>query len=145
VIALEVHSEGARWQSSASWCAGRVREIGLAAEPPFVVVPGSAVRLQRFPPEPGDRVGSLAEGVQGRNAAELDVEGALRRRGTTSSRRPTSTGARPRSVSQRLEHRTLRLYGSMVRGAFAAALRCRRNDAGRSSSRIPMRGRPSGE
>src|SRR3954471_4097492 len=43
------------------------------------------------------------------------------------------TGSRPRSVSRREKYRTLWLYSSIVRGALAAARRCRRKDASRSS------------
>jgi serine phosphatase RsbU (regulator of sigma subunit) len=56
---------------------GRVEEIDLRIEPPFGVVPGKTFDVQRFPLEPGDRVVLLTDGMQERNAVNLDVEAAL--------------------------------------------------------------------
>ena len=56
---------------------GRVEEIELGIEPPFGVVPGKAFDVQRFPLEPGDRIVLLTDGMQERNAVDLDVADAL--------------------------------------------------------------------
>ena len=53
--------------------------------------------------------------------------------------------AAARSASHRKKYRTVWLYSSIVRGALAAARRCRRNDASRSSSRIATGRALSGE
>jgi serine phosphatase RsbU (regulator of sigma subunit) len=57
--------------------AGRVEEVPLHVEPPFGVVPGKAFELQPFPLEPGDRIVFLTDGMQERNAVDLDVAAAL--------------------------------------------------------------------
>jgi serine phosphatase RsbU (regulator of sigma subunit) len=57
--------------------AGRVEEIELGIEPPFGVVPGKAFEVQPFPLEPGDRIVLLTDGMQERNAVDLDVAAAL--------------------------------------------------------------------
>jgi serine phosphatase RsbU (regulator of sigma subunit) len=56
---------------------GRVEEIGLRVEPPFGVVPHKSFDVQRFPLEPGDRIVLLTDGMQERNAVNLDVASAL--------------------------------------------------------------------
>jgi serine phosphatase RsbU (regulator of sigma subunit) len=56
---------------------GKVEEIDLRIEPPFGVVPGKAFDVQRFPLEPGDRIVLLTDGMQERNAVDLDVAAAL--------------------------------------------------------------------
>jgi hypothetical protein len=56
---------------------GRVEEIQLRVEPPFGVVAGKSFDVQRFPLEPGDRVVLLTDGMQERNAVNLDVASAL--------------------------------------------------------------------
>jgi hypothetical protein len=56
---------------------GRVEEIALGVEPPFGVVRGRAFGVQRFPLEPGDRIVLLTDGMQERNAVNLDVAAAL--------------------------------------------------------------------
>ena len=56
---------------------GRVEEIDLRIEPPFGVVPGKSFDVQRFPLEPGDRIVLLTDGMQERNAVDLDVASAL--------------------------------------------------------------------
>jgi hypothetical protein len=56
---------------------GRVEEIELLIEPPFGVMPGKSFQLQPFPLEPGDRVVLLTDGMQERNAVDLDVAQAL--------------------------------------------------------------------
>ena len=56
---------------------GRVEEIELRIEPPFGVVPGKSFDVQAFPLEPGDRIVLLTDGMQERNAVNLDVAAAL--------------------------------------------------------------------
>jgi len=56
---------------------GKVEEIELKVEPPFGVVPGKPFQVQHFPLEPGDRIVLLTDGMQERNAVDLDVAAAL--------------------------------------------------------------------
>jgi serine phosphatase RsbU (regulator of sigma subunit) len=56
---------------------GRVEEVDLRVEPPFGVVPGKTFDVQTFPLEPGDRIVLLTDGMQERNAVNLDVAAAL--------------------------------------------------------------------
>jgi serine phosphatase RsbU (regulator of sigma subunit) len=56
---------------------GRVEEVQLRIEPPFGVVPGRSFDVQRLPLEPGDRIVLLTDGMQERNAVNLDVARAL--------------------------------------------------------------------
>src|SRR3954454_25116774 len=56
---------------------GRVEEVDLRIEPPFGVVPGKAFEVQPFRLEPGDRIVLLTDGMQKRNAVNLDVASAL--------------------------------------------------------------------
>jgi serine phosphatase RsbU (regulator of sigma subunit) len=56
---------------------GRVEEVELRIEPPFGVVPGKSFQMQPFPLEPGDRIVFLTDGMQERNAVNLDVTKAL--------------------------------------------------------------------
>jgi serine phosphatase RsbU (regulator of sigma subunit) len=56
---------------------GRVEEIGLRIEAPFGVLPGKAFDVQPFSLEPGDRIVLLTDGMQERNAVNLDVAAAL--------------------------------------------------------------------
>ena len=56
---------------------GRVEEIDLRIDPPFGVVPGKSFDVQPFPLEPGDRIVFLTDGMQERNAVDLDVAQAL--------------------------------------------------------------------
>jgi serine phosphatase RsbU (regulator of sigma subunit) len=56
---------------------GRVEEVQLRIDPPFGVVPGKSFRTQPFSLEPGDRVIFLTDGMQERNAVNLDVARAL--------------------------------------------------------------------
>ena len=46
-------------------------------EPPFGVVPGKRFDVQPFELEPGDRIVLLTDGMQERNAVNLDVARAL--------------------------------------------------------------------
>jgi serine phosphatase RsbU (regulator of sigma subunit) len=56
---------------------GTVEEVQLRIEPPFGVVPHKAFEVQHFSLEPGDRVIFLTDGMQERNAVDLDVARAL--------------------------------------------------------------------
>jgi serine phosphatase RsbU (regulator of sigma subunit) len=56
---------------------GRVEEVELRVEPPFGVVPGKPFEMQSFPLESGDRIVFLTDGMQERNAVNLDVAAAL--------------------------------------------------------------------
>jgi len=56
---------------------GRVEEIALGIEPPFGVVAGRSYAVQPFPLRPGDRIILLTDGMQERNAVNLDVAAAL--------------------------------------------------------------------
>jgi serine phosphatase RsbU (regulator of sigma subunit) len=56
---------------------GKVEEIELRIEAPFGVMPGKSFQLQPFPLEPGDRIVLLTDGMQERNAVNLDVARAL--------------------------------------------------------------------
>jgi serine phosphatase RsbU (regulator of sigma subunit) len=56
---------------------GKVDEVDLRVEPPFGVVPGKDFDVQEFPLEPGDRIVLLTDGMQERNAVNLDVAAAL--------------------------------------------------------------------
>jgi serine phosphatase RsbU (regulator of sigma subunit) len=56
---------------------GKVEELELRIEPPFGVVPGKSFDVQRIQLEPGDRLVLLTDGMQERNAVDLDVAAAL--------------------------------------------------------------------
>jgi serine phosphatase RsbU (regulator of sigma subunit) len=56
---------------------GRVEEIPLRIEAPFGVLPGKSFDVQPFPLRPGDRIVLLTDGMQERNAVNLDVAAAL--------------------------------------------------------------------
>jgi serine phosphatase RsbU (regulator of sigma subunit) len=56
---------------------GRVEEVELRIEAPFGVLPGKTFDVQSFPLEPGDRIVLLTDGMQERNAINLDVAAAL--------------------------------------------------------------------
>jgi serine phosphatase RsbU (regulator of sigma subunit) len=56
---------------------GLVEEIELHIEAPFGVLPGKSFEVQPFPLEPGDRIVLLTDGMQERNAVNLDVAKAL--------------------------------------------------------------------
>jgi serine phosphatase RsbU (regulator of sigma subunit) len=56
---------------------GKVEEVGLRIEPPFGVVPRKTFDVQEFPLEAGDRIVLLTDGMQERNAVNLDVAAAL--------------------------------------------------------------------
>jgi serine phosphatase RsbU (regulator of sigma subunit) len=56
---------------------GKVEELQLRIEPPFGVVPDKDFDLQKFPLEPGDRIVLLTDGMQERNAVNLNVADAL--------------------------------------------------------------------
>jgi serine phosphatase RsbU (regulator of sigma subunit) len=56
---------------------GKVEEVDLRIEPPFGVVPGKTFDVQEFSLLPGDRIVLLTDGMQERNAVNLDVAAAL--------------------------------------------------------------------
>ncbi|MCA0146359.1 PP2C family protein-serine/threonine phosphatase [Blastococcus sp. LR1] len=56
---------------------GKVEEVELRVDPPSGVVPGKSFDVQTFPLEPGDRVIFLTDGMEERNAVNLDVAQAL--------------------------------------------------------------------
>jgi len=56
---------------------GKVEELQLRIEAPFGVLPGKDFDVQEFPLEPGDRIVLLTDGMQERNAVNLDVADAL--------------------------------------------------------------------
>jgi serine phosphatase RsbU (regulator of sigma subunit) len=56
---------------------GRVEEVDLRVEPPFGVVPGKSFDVQPFSLEAGDRIIFVTDGMQERNAVNLDVAKAL--------------------------------------------------------------------
>ena len=58
---------------------GKVEELQLRIEAPFGVLPGKHFDVQEFPLEPGDRIVLLTDGMQERNAVNLDVAEALAR------------------------------------------------------------------
>jgi serine phosphatase RsbU (regulator of sigma subunit) len=57
--------------------AGRVEDVALEIDLPFGVQESATFRMQEFPLEPGDRIVFVTDGMQERNAAELDVAAAL--------------------------------------------------------------------
>jgi len=77
---------------------GTVEEVDLRIEPPFGVVPGKAFDVQEFSLEPGDRIVLLTDGMQERNAVNLDVARAL----------AESAHLHPREVVQELGSAILR-------------------------------------
>jgi serine phosphatase RsbU (regulator of sigma subunit) len=56
---------------------GKVEELELRIEAPFGVLPGKDFDVQEFPLEPGDRIVLLTDGMQERNAVNLNVADAL--------------------------------------------------------------------
>ena len=56
---------------------GVVEQVELRVDPPFGVVPGRAFQVQPFLLEPGDRIVFLTDGMEERNAVNLDVARAL--------------------------------------------------------------------
>jgi serine phosphatase RsbU (regulator of sigma subunit) len=84
---------------------GRVEEIDLRIDPPFGVVPGRSFDVQPFPLEPGDRIVLLTDGMQERNAVNLDVASAL----------ADSVDLHPREVVHELGAAVLRETGGDLR------------------------------
>ena len=80
---------------------GRVEEVPLLIDLPFGVEDGLEYRLQEFPLQPGDRVVFVTDGMQERNAAELDVAAAL----------AASSGLHPREVVHSLGTAVMRATG----------------------------------
>jgi serine phosphatase RsbU (regulator of sigma subunit) len=84
---------------------GKVEEIDLRVEPPFGVVPGKSFDVQPFPLEPGDRIVLLTDGMQERNAVNLDVASAL----------ADSADLHPREVVHELGAAVLKATGGDLR------------------------------
>ncbi len=84
---------------------GKVDEIELRIEPPFGVVPGKSFDVQCFQLEPGDRIVLLTDGMQERNAVDLDVASAL----------AGSADLHPREVVHELGSAVLRATGGDLR------------------------------
>jgi len=84
---------------------GRVEEVELAIDMPFGVQEDTAFRLQEFPLLPGDRVVFVTDGMQERNAAQLDVAAALAR----------TAGLHPREVVHALGAAVMQATGGELR------------------------------
>jgi hypothetical protein len=84
---------------------GRVEEIELRVDPPFGVVPGRSFDVQPFPLRPGDRIVLLTDGMQERNALNLDVASAL----------AASVDLHPREVVHELGTAVLKATGGDLR------------------------------
>jgi len=84
---------------------GRVEEVQLEIDLPFGVEPGRPFRLQEFPLQPGDRIVFVTDGMQERNAAQLDVADAL----------AASAGLHPREVVHALGTAVMRATGGLLR------------------------------
>jgi serine phosphatase RsbU (regulator of sigma subunit) len=84
---------------------GRVEEIDLRVEAPFGVLPGKSFDVQPFPLEPGDRIILLTDGMQERNAVNLDVAAAL----------ADSADLHPREVVHELGAAVLKATGGDLR------------------------------
>ncbi|MCW2699994.1 MAG: putative magnesium or manganese-dependent protein phosphatase [Blastococcus sp.] len=80
---------------------GKVEEVELSIEPPFGVVPGKGFDVQALSLEPGDRIVLLTDGMQERNAVNLDVAAAL----------AESADLHPREVVHELGSAILRATG----------------------------------
>jgi serine phosphatase RsbU (regulator of sigma subunit) len=109
---------------------GRVEEVELHIDLPFGVEPGRLFRVQEFPMEPGDRVVFVTDGMQERNAAELDVAAAL----------AAGADLHPREVVHSLGTAVMRATGGTLRDDatvvcldwYGGPLRPRRSDSGAS-------------
>jgi serine phosphatase RsbU (regulator of sigma subunit) len=84
---------------------GRVEEIQLAIDVPFGVEAGRDFRIQKFPMEPGDRIVFVTDGMEERNAAELNVIAAL----------ADSAALHPREVVHELGAAVMRATGGDLR------------------------------
>jgi len=84
---------------------GRVEEVELAIDLPFGVEPEWPFRLQEFPLQPGDRIVFVTDGMQERNAAELDVAAAL----------ADTASLHPREVVRALGAAVMRATGGKLR------------------------------
>ena len=108
--------------------AGRVEEVELAIDLPFGVEEGARFRLQDFPMQPGDRIVFVTDGMQERNAAELDVAAALAR----------TAELHPREVVHALGTAVMRATGGRLRDDatvvcldwYGGPLRPRESDSG---------------
>jgi serine phosphatase RsbU (regulator of sigma subunit) len=107
---------------------GRVEEVALAIDLPFGVEPDRPFRLQEFPLEPGDRIVFVTDGMQERNAAELDVAAAL----------ADSAALHPREVVHALGAAVMHATGGLLRDDatvvcldwYGGPLRARETDSG---------------
>lgn len=112
---------------------GLVEEVELAIDLPFGVERGTSFRLQQFPLEPGDRVVFVTDGMQERNAAELDVAAAL----------ADTADLHPREVVHELGQAVLRATGGTLRDDatvvcldwYGGPPRSRHSDGGASARR----------
>jgi len=84
---------------------GRVEEIELRIEAPFGVIPGKSFDVQQLPLQPGDRIVLLTDGMQERNAVNLDVAAAL----------ADTAGLHPREVVHALGAAVLDTTGGNLR------------------------------
>jgi serine phosphatase RsbU (regulator of sigma subunit) len=84
---------------------GRVEEVELAIDLPFGVQRGRTYQLQEFDLRPGDRVVFVTDGMQERNAAELDVAAAL----------AATTALHPREVVHALGQAVMQATGGVLR------------------------------
>ncbi|MCW2584298.1 MAG: putative magnesium or manganese-dependent protein phosphatase [Klenkia sp.] len=80
---------------------GVVEEVELEVDLPFGVEAGTEYRLQEFDLQPGDRLVLLTDGMQEREAAVMDVHGAL----------ASSSGLHPRQVVHALGAAVVRATG----------------------------------
>ncbi|SDX46786.1 Serine phosphatase RsbU, regulator of sigma subunit [Modestobacter sp. DSM 44400] len=110
---------------------GHVEEIQLAIDIPFGVESGRDFRLQKFPMEPGDRIVFVTDGMEERNAAELNVVTAL----------ADSAALHPREVVHELGAAVMRATGGDLRDDatvvcldwYGGPMRSRDSNAGASA------------
>jgi serine phosphatase RsbU (regulator of sigma subunit) len=124
---------------------GCVEELRLEVDPPFGILPGTSFRLQQLPLEPGDRLVLLTDGMQERNAAELDVAAAL----------SDTADLHPREVVHALGDAVLQTTGGNLRDDatlvcldwYGGPPRRRQStygaDRGLASPSLPAEGRPA--
>jgi serine phosphatase RsbU (regulator of sigma subunit) len=116
---------------------GRVEEVELAIDLPFGVEPEWPFRLQEFPLQPGDRIVFVTDGMQERNAAELDVAAAL----------ADTAALHPREVVHALGTAVMRATGGKLRDDatvvcldwYGGPPRPRESDSGASRERASDR------
>jgi serine phosphatase RsbU (regulator of sigma subunit) len=111
---------------------GEVTEVELDIDLPFGVERGTDYRLQAFELLPGDRVVFVTDGMQERNAAELDVAAAL----------AASAELHPREVVHSLGQAVMQATGGTLRDDatvvcldwYGGPMRNRRSSGGASSA-----------